>query len=459
MSVDGIVSPPDCSLHCQQTDTDLPDHIEPSTDLFSEPKRRSESKSKNEGELQSANLLSADSGSSSQFVSAAAGGLDWLIETLKEKCLSTRCTVPLERLDLFAELSCETTYSSCLGHSSSLHSRQTNKQPVDSSEAVDLSESLKASFCLHLSGTVNDIHNSFDQEASVSQSYNSNISPLVNSKQSAEHSAASPMEQSESVFYVQSIHHTDSSSEIIMSTHLESSSTVQTVEGEAMVAKSKSLTKRCSVQMKNLVLSQEQLKGFSKQTEEDSGKTQSAKTECAADLTAGLKEKCLTDNIIVGIKRVNLSLLKEIMRPKGALLKPAGDVPDSASDDQTKTDHLSESDDSKETTASKASVKNGRLTTEDENASDREVVKKRKKMPVAQKEKKQRSASTDRPGTTRKACVSGMSVSRWKNKGNASTHMIRNRAADCSINEMIPSQHKQPKVRIKFRVTEQQLKQ
>lgn len=368
--------------------------------------------------------------------------------------MSTRCTVPLERLDLFAELSCETTYSSCLGHSNSLHSRQTNKQPVDSSEAVDLSESLKASFCLHSSGTVNDIRNSFDQEASVSRSCNTNISPLVNSKQSAEHSAASPMEQSDSVFYVQSIHHTDSSSEIIMSTHLESSSTVQTVEGEAIVSKSKSLTKRCSVQMKNLVLSQEQLKGFSKQTEEDLGKTQSAKTECAADLTAGLKEKCLTDNIIVGIKRVNLSLLKEIMSPKGALLKPAGDVPDSASDDQTKTDHLSESDDSKETTASKASVKNGRLTTsEDENASDREVVKKRKKMPVVQKEKKQRSASTDRPGTTRKACVSGMSVSRWKNKGNASTHMIRSRAVDCSINEMIPSQHKQPKVRIKFRVT------
>ncbi|XP_031606929.1 uncharacterized protein haspin [Oreochromis aureus] len=446
MSVNGIVSPPDCSLHCQQIDTDLPDHIEPSIDLFSEPKRRSESKSKNEGELQSANLLSADSGSSSQFVSAAAGGLDWLIETLKEKCLSTRCTVPLEKLDLLAEPSSETTYSSCLGHSSSLHSRQTNEQPVDSGEGVDLSESLKASFCLHVSGTVNDTGDSFDQEASVSQSCSTNISPLVNSKQSVEHSTASPMEQSESVLYVQSIHHTDSSSEIIMSTHLESSSTVQTVEGKAIVAKSKSLTKRCSVQMKNLVLSQEQLKGFSKQTEEDSGKTQSAKTECAADLTAGLKEKCLTDKLIVGIKRVNLSQLKEILRPKGTLQKPAGDVPDSASDDQTKTDHLPESDDSKETTASKASVKNERLTTsEDETASDREVVKKRKKMPVAQKEKKQRSASADRPGTMRKACVSGMSVSRWKNKGNASTHVIRSRAADCSINEMIPSQHKQPR--------------
>uniref|UniRef100_A0A672FK51 Serine/threonine-protein kinase haspin n=1 Tax=Salarias fasciatus TaxID=181472 RepID=A0A672FK51_SALFA len=46
------------------------------------------------------------------------------------------------------------------------------------------------------------------------------------------------------------------------------------------------------------------------------------------------------------------------------------------------------------------------------------------------------SAASNRPGTSRKACVSGLSVSRWKNKGSA-------RAADCSITEFIskPQQH------------------
>lgn len=79
---------------------------------------------------------------------------------------------------------------------------------------------------------------------------------------------------------------------------------------------------------------------------------------------------------------------------------------------------------------------------------------KRKKTSRAPKPKKRRSTSADQPGTTRKACVSGLSVSRWKNKDSASTHVFRSRAkqmgrnttVDCSITELI-SQHKQSKVR------------
>ncbi|XP_055014329.1 serine/threonine-protein kinase haspin isoform X2 [Boleophthalmus pectinirostris] len=71
---------------------------------------------------------------------------------------------------------------------------------------------------------------------------------------------------------------------------------------------------------------------------------------------------------------------------------------------------------------------------------------KRKKKSMAAKEKDHRT-STHRPGTTRKACVSGLSVSRWKSR-DAFTNAIGPRGGtktmDCSINELIPSQHRRP---------------
>ncbi|KAK5866101.1 hypothetical protein PBY51_020317 [Eleginops maclovinus] len=75
-----------------------------------------------------------------------------------------------------------------------------------------------------------------------------------------------------------------------------------------------------------------------------------------------------------------------------------------------------------------------------------------KKMFLAQKEKKRRRMSTAKPGTTRKACVSGLSVSRWKNKGGSSTHMFGgstaqaagNTTVDCSINELCSARHNKP---------------
>ncbi|KAI4832018.1 hypothetical protein KUCAC02_015002, partial [Chaenocephalus aceratus] len=63
-------------------------------------------------------------------------------------------------------------------------------------------------------------------------------------------------------------------------------------------------------------------------------------------------------------------------------------------------------------------------------------------------EKKRKSM--DQPGTTRKACVSGLSVSRWKNKGSSSKQKVRgstaqafgNTTVNCSINELMSTQHK-----------------
>lgn len=531
-----LVSPPDSAPHVgPHSEGKLqssPGEQEPG-DLFMEPKstnKRSSCseeakshseviKTKNIVELPSLNLLSTDdSESSSHFVSAAAG-LEWLIEALKEKCLTERCVVQLERLDSFTvtQPCSQSTYSSCLEHSSSVHSRQTNDHlpSVDSVQTIDLSQSSELSFGLHLSVTNNktsdDLQsvNSFEvpeHAASVTDSQSTNSSPSVDCKQSAESlSSKEPTEQSASVLYTDSTHHTDSSVEFIMGTQLPGNGPVKM----RFTEEDKCLTKTCTVRLKNCALSP-QLKGFVSENDHshhiDSAEdlTRSgeitermmpfvrqsinnssavAQTLCndpeidekAAVLTAMLKDKCLTDKLIVEIKTVTLSQLKEILQLKGTKLESHTDASDSPSNDQTKSDRWSESDTNhcnEDTSGMKVNIKKrGSNSSEDTIASDKEeVVKdscnvphKRKKTSVAPKEKKRRSTSADRPGTTRKACVSGLSVSRWKNKGSANTRMFRsrtaqtggNKAVDCSISELISTQHKQPQVRTTCTQTQQ----
>ncbi|XP_040002636.1 uncharacterized protein haspin [Xiphias gladius] len=506
-----------------EQEPDLRHCEEPSGDLFMEPKstnKRSscsedakshseDSKTTNGGDLPSLSLLSTDSESSSNFVSAA-GGLEWLIEALKEKCLTELCTVQLERLHnlTVTQLCSQTTYSSCLEHSSSVYSQQTNEHPlsVDSSQATDLLQSSGASTNLNLSVTNNKIRdylqspNSFEspeQAASVTD-----ISPSVDCKQTAEYSSAS-------VLYDESTHHTESSVEFIMGRQLPANSPVQTrfTEEKAVAVKEKCLAKKCTIQLKTLAqLTVQQLKGFTKQKEtcltcddrfvnpdanmsendrthniddpEDltcSGETTPAEkvasvrqsiniicpvaqTQCsdpetdepAALLTTMLKEKCLSDKLTVEIKRATLSQLKEILQLKDKKLKSPTVASDSASDEQIKNNHQSESDTNlcDEDTHVKVNLKKrSSASSENKIASDCGILPKRKKMSLAPKERKRTSRSTDQPGTTRKACVSGLSVSRWKNKGSTSTHKWAGgvKAVDCSINELISTQRKQPR--------------
>ncbi|XP_074486194.1 uncharacterized protein haspin isoform X2 [Sebastes fasciatus] len=454
-------------------------HEDPSGDLFMEPKRSScseEAKSHSEdittenvGDVPSVNLLSTDdSESSSRFVSAA-GGLEWLIEALKEKCLTECCTVQLERVDnlTVSELCSQTTYSSCLGHSSSAHSRQTDDH---------LSQSSETSFHLHLS--VTNIKTSDYLQSVNSFESSEHAASVTDNSPSAEHTQES-MEQSASVLYVESTHHKDSSVEFIMETQLPASSSVQT--RFAVAVEDESLTKKCTVQLKKMAslsdanssenehtcniedpedltcsgeITERMMASVRQSTNKSSPVAQTE--EKAAVLTTMLKEKCLTDKSIVKIERVSLSQLKEILQLRDAKLKSPTDVSDSASDDQTQHGHQSESDTNHcNVSAVKVDMKRGRgsSSSEDKIASDKEGVKnnvphKGKKASLAPKEKKRRSTSTDRPGTTRKACVSGLSVSRWKNKSSASTHMFRSRtkAVDCSIDELISTQHKQPRL-------------
>ncbi|XP_029285953.1 uncharacterized protein haspin [Cottoperca gobio] len=459
-----------------EQEPDLHHHEEPSCYLFMESKSTNERsscredakshsehlKTKNVAELPSLNRLSTDdSESSNQFVSAA-GGLEWLIDALKEKCLREQCTVRLERFDnlTVSQLCSQTTYSSCLGLSSSAHSLQTNEHPpsVDSCQIVDLSQSLEPS---------NIRTSDSEHAASVTDSQSANNSP------SAEYSSTQEsMEQLASVLYGESTPDKDSSVEFIMSTQLPTNS-------------SKGHTKKSTIQLKNSdanksgnddthniedpeefacsgEITQRMMTSVRRSIINSSPVFHERETKEKAALTTFLKEKCLTDKVNVEIKRLSSSQLRESLQLKDAQLKSPTDVSDSVRDD-----HQSERDTNhhnKETSAIHFDMKKratmGLTRSEDKIASDKgevknscNVLQKGKKISLVPKEKKRRSMSTDRPGTTRKACVSGLSVSRWKNKGSASTHVVRgstaqtggNKAVDCSLNELISTQHKRPR--------------
>lgn len=515
-------------LGLSKQETGLHHHEEPSGDLFMESKNSNTSentkhhsenpKTTSSEELPRLNLLSTDSESSSYFVTTA-GALEWLTEALKEKCLTEHCTVQLERLDILSvtQLCSETTYSSCLGDECLVQSLQTNEHPVsvDSCQTINLLQSSEASINLCLSVTdnknsdylpsVNSLDSS-EQAASLTDSQSSNISPSVDYNQSAEYSSTRELiKQSASVLNDESIHHTNSSTEFIMNTQLTASNSAQTAFTEEVMetVKDKCPIKKCTIQLKKVALSQlniEQLKGFTQQNEshltcDDRSINPHAKktknnhthntdnpddllsvaliqsydteTKKAPVCTEILKEKCLSNKLIVGVKSVTLSELKDILNLKDRKLKSPTVVSDSASDDQTRSDHQSESDTNhcnEDTLTVNVNMKKRSSTrSKDKISSDIEkvvnnscdILPTRKKMSLACKERKRRSTSTDRAGTTRKACVSGLSVSRWKNKGSASTHTFGSRAAqsggvkavDCSINELISTQHKQPRVR------------
>nr|XP_019956029.1 PREDICTED: serine/threonine-protein kinase haspin [Paralichthys olivaceus] len=427
------------------------------------------SKTRNGDELSSLNPLSSDIENSCEFVSAA-GGLEWLIEALKEQCLTNPCTVQLERLDILTmtQLCSQTTYSSCLG----LLSSDDDPPSVESSQTT--------SFHFHLSVTDDktgdrlQLINSFE---SPGQAVTVTDTSSVACKQSSECSSAS-------VFNDESTHHTESSVEFIMGTQLGASGPVKTLftEEKAAAVKDKCLAKTCTIQLKRLSLPQiTKLEESPFTCNNRSGSLDATKSEndytlniddpedlvCSGDTTEGmtvsdrqstnnsscpvahtqssdpeteekavvistLKEKCLSDKPTVEMKKLTLAQLRH------KKCKSTSVMSDPASDEQIKKDHQS------------VRKKWSSTSSEDKISSDKEVVKsscevlpKRKKLSLAPRDKKRRSTSTDQPGTMRKACVSGLSVSRWKNKSSTHTRAGDVKPVDCSINELISTKHKQ----------------
>ncbi|XP_034067582.1 serine/threonine-protein kinase haspin [Gymnodraco acuticeps] len=448
---------------CEQK-ADLDHHEELSDDLLVESKGSScgkgakkpseDIKTKDFGELPSLIQLSTDY--HNQFVSAA-DELEFMIEALKEQCLTERCSVYLERFgDLTISLLCgKTTISSCLADTSVAHSLRTSEHPssVDGCQPVDPSQSLVPSFHPSVSAS-----SGIDSQSSISYP-----SAELSSTQTS-------MEKLASVLEVESTHNKNSSVEFLMETQFPANHIKdECVNKKGTVSVRRSDTnksgndKSCDIKEPEGPICSGEISeggvasvrhsinnsGPVDQTHSNDRETE----EKAAQIVTVLKERCLRGKVNVKVKRLTRLQLKECPQLKDAMHKSPTVVADLNSDDQPQnagsesdTKHCNE-----DISARKANVK--KRGTMCSTSSEDKIVKtvpKGKMMSLAPEEKKKKSM--DQPGTTRKACVSGLSVSRWKNKGSSSKQKVRgstaqasgNTTVDCSINELMSTQHKKP---------------
>ncbi|RVE76278.1 hypothetical protein OJAV_G00006670 [Oryzias javanicus] len=400
----GSFSPPSVSQR------DLYHIEEQSVELFVEPKESCKAKSVG-GASSVVNLISVEGEGSSSFVSAA-GGLEWLVEALKEECLSRRWTVQLDRLGLVLESQLgDTTYSSCLESSGSVSSLQAASQLVENGKT------------LHWASSASDLH----QAPSVVQNKSK--------------------EQLESG--VDSTHISDFSCDVIVSPHAPAGTCVtqfrseeRKVLQEEVHSKLASLEK---LQLKDIQLedapsaivpsqdtdvkrTRECTVAFSRV---ETTKNAAAETPDPEKTASPLKKRCLSNRVVVQVKKVGLSELKETLQIKDATRE---------SSDESDGDR-----DAKTALPSDGDKKLSNVRRRKASSGERGAPKHRKK-PAG--DKKRKSTAADTSNTTRKACVSGMSVSRWKNKGgnfrSRAEQTGSSKTVDCSISELISARWKQP---------------
>ncbi|TNN69351.1 Serine/threonine-protein kinase haspin [Liparis tanakae] len=384
-------------------------HEESSGYLLTEPKssnkRRHSSeddaRTGNVGESSSLTLRPTDggeSGSSSRLVSAA-GGMERLRESLKERCLSEGCAVQLEQLDKSVM--------------SQLRGRRTAdllQSPEPSSRRGSSVSTIKA---LRRSGSVNRSEAS-QHAASVAGDHRANASPSAGDSPSQ-----GAAEQSASVLYVDTF---------MVGARLPADGPMgsATRTPPAGAGQGERLPKKCTVQIHKLALARGGM--FRNDSIDDTkdpddvillgeiteggtlssnhaGLVAQTRSDCPE---ASLKERCRSAKVLVEVRRVSSSQLRGIQQLKEETLESEKD-------------------------ANRRAAEN-RLSPRSGDGPGKENKKK--------ETKPRRSTSADRPGTTRKACVSGLSVSRWKN--HAGAHAFRSKAVDCSINDLIPTQHKRP---------------
>ncbi|KAJ0033092.1 hypothetical protein NQD34_000199, partial [Periophthalmus magnuspinnatus] len=390
-------------------------------------------------------MITIDDDVSSRFTSAS-GEMDWLTDFLKEKCLTQLCTVRLERIEDLIKLFSETTYSSCLVDLGSVCS-SIGKEHSLSVATSHNSNHVKDSELLR-SPKLALTHDALSSHES-SKSFSVPNVVFVSDSQSTEASLSDGCAQSE-----------HKSTIALFSESTNSSTEVADMQDQDMtelssILKNKCLSRECSVELKKLPRSSidQHLT-----PEPKLGETTSSSTVCesqpnetqteAAERTRELKKNCTDGKCIVKMKKISY---KYQIREK---------LQENMVSDRSFSESVNEETESEGncTTASpketSIAMRRKRTLTSSNEISDKDGSKKssnkqsnkRKKLSLARKEKDHRT-STHRPGTTRKACVSGLSVSRWKSK-DAFTNIIGPRGGtktvDCSINELIPSQHRQP---------------
>ncbi|XP_061772221.1 uncharacterized protein haspin [Nerophis ophidion] len=423
-------------------------------------------------------------------------------EALKQKCLAEDCNVRVKRLDLLtvSRLRRQTVYFSCSDLLSSAGTKPT-AEPV----CVDLLSSPQPSFdandresetsCVPINPSLSpqalSPQPSFDANDGESESScvltNPSLSPQALSPQpsfdandgesesscvltnpSLSPQALSPqpsfdandresetscvltnpslspqalssedesMERSASVRIVESSQLTDSSFELFTCPELTTDFSVQrSTEKKGIDG---SFGKECKVSVKRLDMSQFKTGLVHRKTsaaqlgnDEDAVDTQSEEDS----LKMALIQKCQSDKLAVRIRRMTLAQLKEL-QGKVAKSDSLSNAPDSTGGVVTTT---RDSQEISSVALEKQSSGFGTVVAPGKEVQDPGVAAKRKK-------KKKKSPLTGRPGTTRKACVSGLSVSRWKSDSRIQTpHRFRRRkAADCTMDDLVSAQTKE----------------
>ncbi|KAM9769567.1 uncharacterized protein haspin [Menidia menidia] len=415
-------SPPQ-SEERQPRETGSDPSEEPSADLFAEPRRggcREGAKPHTEsegGESSSINGLSAHSSAS------ARRKLEWMIEALKESCLTWPCTVQLERLELLTltQICSQTTYSSRLEPPGSARGGNSQKRPRTTNIPVYLqsSEELVSDEADKAGEDPPSVEGSAEL-ASGTGSQGASISELADYKRS------------------------DESCEMITDTKSQASCALPPfTEGEDRAETPP--PKKCLVQLQKLSPSQQTVWKLRPAGNRGAGQNEES-VRASREATKSKRKKIrggeTTDGLLQG-KGAALSKLGESLPPTEATLKSSADEWESG---PCRKDASSRVGLQKGASAhSKGKAASGKGAGGDP---DLPAPKRKRPSPAPRERKGTSATSSDRPATTRKACVSGMSVSRWKSRGADSSHVFssgaaetgRGKAADCSVAELMGRQ-------------------
>uniref|UniRef100_A0A8C6WKS3 Protein kinase domain-containing protein n=1 Tax=Neogobius melanostomus TaxID=47308 RepID=A0A8C6WKS3_9GOBI len=381
----------------------------------------------------------------SSCFTSATGEFEWISEFLKEKCLTQLCTVRLERVEDLIKLFNETTYSSCLGDLGSVSSNaKEHSRSVDTSQTSQHKASPEPTTSPELA--VSELQ-------SVESSSVQYIRSVIDSHCTEPDDGMMSEQKSSSDLFSESDNGCTDPADMQAQDRTEELSTL---------IKSKCLSRECSVQLKKLPPSsiEQHLTPESNHSENDHSRAKlsqknsttvcrspldESETEDKAKLTKVLKEKCLDGFPLVKIRKMSRRESKHKLQESAVVLNRNASA---LVGEQTEPESNCAVASPKETSLEVGRC--GKMTSASSNeqaVSDKDVIKRRsnktKKLSLAPKEKKCRT-STHRPGTTRKACVSGLSVSRWKNGDAFTSGRGGMKAVDCSINDLIPNQHRQP---------------
>ncbi|XP_077460797.1 uncharacterized protein haspin [Stigmatopora argus] len=356
-----------------------------------------DSKLKNDAVSASRDFLDTYSENSSSFLSSVEG-LPSLTEVLKKKCLAKQCTVKVKRLNSFmlSHLSYQTVNSSDV---SAAQKRPTTEQHPFSPRisSAELSyESILAPFQ--------------DETGEQSSTTNRSVSEISDDPISLSLSDENVFsEESRSEHTSKSTPNTNGSFDLFTCAKLTaiSSEHLSTTDDTADCTFQE---KPCDVPMERLEMEKSSISQISLSRQ---SKNEAIDTERTSTV---LIQKCRANKFTLRLKRLTFTHLKELQR------KPSINASNSTDEDPTREEESNAQSKSDSNHDENISCEDAEKATSNSNnvvVSDENKCKKRSKLDQQSRglvaKKMRRRLSTDRTATTRKACVSGLSVSRWKN--------------------------------------------